>query len=86
MSYAVFWIESTATDFFPGFSEPRVKTFTDLQLTEALQHAEHMRKAGHRHVCLSSEDPNRVGSDGVDTIADGKTPDGHDYTWKKRRL
>jgi hypothetical protein len=26
-----------------------------------------------------------VGLFGADTIKDGKCPDGHDYTWKKRR-
>ena len=27
-----------------------------------------------------------VGLFGADSINDGKCPDGHDYTWKKRRI
>jgi hypothetical protein len=27
-----------------------------------------------------------VGLFGADSIVDGKCPDGHDYTWKKRRI
>lgn len=27
-----------------------------------------------------------VGKFGVDAVEDGKCPDGHDYTWKKRRI
>jgi hypothetical protein len=27
-----------------------------------------------------------VGIFGADSIKDGKCPDGHDYTWKKRRI
>jgi hypothetical protein len=56
------------------------------QLTEALKHCEVLRKQGNRHVTISSELGNSVGKPGVDTVADGMTPDGVAYTWKKRRL
>jgi hypothetical protein len=34
-------------------------------------------------VTMVSEDPNHVGKPGVDSVVDGKTPDGVAYTWNK---
>jgi hypothetical protein len=59
--------------------------FNDNELKAAMGWAEAARRAGHRHVCISSEPNNCVGQMGVSSVEDGKTPDGVDYDWKKRR-
>lgn len=82
MSIVVFWLHDSAShDTVSEF-----KIFGDLELMDALSFCQHLRNGGGRHVTLSSENPNSIGKPGVDSIQDGKTPDGHDYTWKKRRL
>lgn len=52
-------------------------------LVQALQITKDKRDAGHRFVTMVSENIQHVGKPGVDTIVDGKTPDGHDYDWSK---
>lgn len=52
-------------------------------LEEALGMTEMQRKAGRRFVTMASEDPNSVGKLGVDSVVDGKTPDGEVYDWSK---
>ncbi len=52
-------------------------------LVTALRITKEMRDAGYRFVTMASENPQHVGKAGVDTIADGKTPDGQDYDWSK---
>lgn len=52
-------------------------------LTHALLLAKRQRDAGHSFVTMVSENPQHVGKPGVDTIVDGKTPDGQDYDWSK---
>lgn len=52
-------------------------------LVAALRISKEMRDAGYSFVTMASENPEHVGKHGVDTIADGKTPDGHDYDWSK---
>ena len=37
-------------------------------------------------VTISGNGMEIVGMFGADSIKDGKCPDGHDYTWKKRRI
>lgn len=54
-------------------------------LTDALQHSKYLRDVGRRFVTMVSENPNCVGKQGVDSIVDGKLPDGNNYEWKKRR-
>jgi hypothetical protein len=77
MPYEVFWL-------YEG--EAHHKPFTDLELTEALTFANALRRRFDiRHVTISSESANSVGEAGVTSVEDGKTPDGHDYTWRKRR-
>lgn len=86
MSIVVFWITVPVGDgAFPGFSEPKCQTFQSDDLTSALKFCEEKRKEGMRHVTISSEMSNSVGAAGVDSIVDGKTPDGQPYTWMKRR-
>ena len=53
------------------------------ELTQALQITKDKRDAGYRFVTMASENTQHVGKQGVDTISDGKTPDGQDYDWSK---
>lgn len=78
MSIVVFWIaRGERTD------EAEFRQFEDTELGAALSWCEVKRKDGARHVTLSSELSNMVGHAGVDTVADGKTPDGQTYDWSK---
>ena len=52
-------------------------------LNEALRHTEGFRKLGMTFVTMVAEDPNHVGKPGVDSIIDGKCPDGVIYDWNK---
>ena len=54
-----------------------------LTLNEALQYTEGFRRLGMTFVTMVSENPNSVGRPGVDSVVDGKTPDGVAYTWNK---
>ena len=60
------------------------------ELNTAISEAEGLRKkrrdgADIRHVTMSAEYDDMVGQIGVTAVENGKTPDGQDYTWKKRR-
>lgn len=52
-------------------------------LSEALRATEGLRKLGMTFVTMVAEDLNQVGKSGVDSIVDGKTPDGIVYDWDK---
>lgn len=85
MSIIVYWITKPSGEgMFPGLTEPKCRSFNSDELTVALNFCQEQRTAGFQHVSLSSENPNSVGKPGVDTVANGKTPDGHDYTWSKQ--
>jgi hypothetical protein len=50
----------------------------------ALKACENLRKQSDVcHVTMSSELNDMVGKAGVDSVIDGKTPDGHAYDWSK---
>lgn len=66
-------------------ADPCCKLFEGTQLVDALKMAKQLRQSGARFVCISSEHPDCVTKAGVDAVTDGKTPDGADYTWMKRR-
>lgn len=86
MSIIIFWIEDTSTPTFPNFSEPKCRRFSDIQLTEALAFANAKRKEPTAsYVVISSQSSDRVGQSGVDSVEDGRLPNGDDYDWKKRR-
>ena len=53
------------------------------EIVQALQITKTKRDAGYTFVTMASENPQNVGKQGVDTVADGKTPDGQDYEWSK---
>ena len=62
------------------------RAYNEETLTGALQTAEGLRRqTRYSFVSIVSEDPNCVGKAGVDSVKDGKTPDGHVYSWVKRR-
>ena len=71
--YMVYWTMSNG--------QPASAKHTDLNA--ALRHAELHRRQGMEFVTMCSQNINQVGKSGVDTIADGKTPDDEDYTWSK---
>jgi hypothetical protein len=78
MTYVIFWLEAEQAAF---------REFTEQQLVEALNFAQEKRTtAGTSHVVLSSELAQQVGQRGVDSVIDGKLPNGNKYDWKKRRL
>jgi hypothetical protein len=77
MSIVVFWI-----NLVNGVDHIK---YDDDQLSDALSLCEKLRKAGRTHVTISSELSNSVGKPGVTSIVDGKTPDGLEYDWRKRR-
>jgi hypothetical protein len=52
-------------------------------LTKALELVKEKRDAGFSFVTMVAQDPHQVGKPGVDSVVDGKTPDGHDYEWSK---
>jgi hypothetical protein len=73
--YTIYW----TLDHYPGSEET-----TDMN--KALQRVEELRRSpGYSAVCFAAENPNQVGKMGVDAVVDGKTPDGEDYSWVKRR-
>ena len=50
-------------------------------LDEAMSHAKELGTV----VTIHTPSYEIVGKFGVDSIKEGKCPDGHDYSWKKRR-
>lgn len=75
MSIIVYWME-------PHYGS-RHKPFGMSQMSEALTFCNEQRNLGLRHVSMSVENEDMVGAKGVDSIVDGKTPDGVDYEWSK---
>lgn len=71
MSIVVYWL-----DIQLGC---QMRELSSLELLPALALAEQLRKAGHRHVSISSAYENLVGKVGVSDVL----PEGYD--WKKRR-
>ncbi|MET0335467.1 MAG: hypothetical protein ABW190_14440 [Rhizobacter sp.] len=75
MSIVVFWLE-------PG-GEPARHEFPSHDLLPALKFSEERRREGKRHVCLSTELAESVGQGGVNSVEDGRLPDGHVYDYNK---
>jgi len=65
--------------------KPVAHEFEQNQLKNALDCCENMRNNGFTHVVMSCNYDGQVGKDGVDSVKDGKLPDGTDYDWRKRR-
>ena len=73
--YKVYWTDADGS----ACSEDYV------EMVDALTQANHLRTVGRAYVAMVSENPNQVGAMGVDSIKDGKLPNGDTYTWKMRR-
>ena len=54
-------------------------------MTEALALAQKMRNSGMRFVTMASESVENVGKMGVDSVVDGKCPDGGDFLGRTSR-
>ncbi|WP_119155069.1 hypothetical protein [Caldimonas tepidiphila] len=81
MSIVVFWL--APADDEPGapagLLRPQARAFGSSELSQALAHCESLRRAGMRHVAISSEPDESVTLPGVsDALPEG-------YDWKKRR-
>jgi hypothetical protein len=76
MPIVLYWLEDT------GAAAHRL--FGDDELRDVLQHAQELRKAGMRHVSISSEPAASVGQPGVDGVERGRLPSGEPYTFNKR--
>jgi hypothetical protein len=62
------------------------RSYVEESLSEALNIAEGLRRnTRNSFVVIVAENPNCVGKQGVDSVVDGKLPDGNDYEWMKRR-
>lgn len=73
--YTIYWT-------FCG--KPEMTVLHDLG--QVLGFVEQTRKTpGYSAVTFCAENPDQVGKPGVDSIMDGRTPDGVEYTWTKRR-
>jgi hypothetical protein len=56
-----------------------------LNASPTLEDAMKFAKGYGKFVTITNDEMEFVGKFGVDTIKDGKCPDGVDYTWMKRR-
>jgi hypothetical protein len=65
---------------------PQAEYFGMDEMSKALDRMQHLRTISATHVCMSVDNPDSVGKPGVDSIVDGKCPDGVAYDWKKRRV
>lgn len=75
--YTIYWFDQ-------ALGTPMMTTVWTL--TDALKTMESLRNQPEaKHVAMCSENANSVGKPGVDCVKDGKTPDGVEYTWVKRR-
>ncbi len=74
--YRVYWTDST---------KPYAKDFEPMK--EALQFSQELRNSKkYTFITMVCEDANIVGQSGVDSVVNGKLPDGNNYEWKKRRI
>ena len=79
--FMVFWIDiediGSHCEFFDSTE------YADA-MGEAMRLMTQLRKEPqNQFVTMVSQNPNSVGKPGVDSIENGKTPDGHAYTWSK---
>ena len=77
--YKVYWTEDN-----------EIYSQNDYDLTAALGITEALRKrrregANISFITMVSENVDNIGEMGVDAVKDGKTPNGENYTWVKRR-
>jgi hypothetical protein len=73
--FKVYWTDEQGNACYQNFED----------MSPALNWTQFLREKGRTFVTMVSENPNSVGKPGVDSVVDGKLPDGLDYTWMKRR-
>jgi hypothetical protein len=78
LGIVVYWLEGE-----DEAAAPVCQFFDSKALTQALAWAEDRRRAGHRHVSISTELDESVGRPGVASVEGGRTPDGEAYEWSK---
>lgn len=78
MGIVVYWLDGEGAEAAADCAH-----FSGRELNEALACAEARRRAGHRHVCISTELDEQVGAAGVAAVEGGRTPDGEAYEWSK---
>lgn len=84
MSIVIYYLE-TSPIIGGTVTSTRAEAFGMSEMSAALNRMQALRTLGRTHVAISVDNPDSVGKPGVDSVEDGKTPDGVDYTWKKRR-
>ena len=75
--------ETTFKVYWTYGTESYGEEFKDM--AAALAQCQSLRRSGRSFVTMVSEDPNRIGHMGVDSVEQGKLPNGDIYHWKKRR-
>ena len=78
MGIVVYWLGGEGEA-----AAPVCEFFSSQALSQALACAEACRRAGHRHVSISTELEDHVGRPGVAAVEGGLTPDGQAYDWSK---
>ena len=73
--FKVYWTEDFDKAYSANFDN----------LSDALRATETLRKKNLKFVTMVSEDTGNIGKPGVDSVQDGRTPDGVEYSWTKRR-
>jgi hypothetical protein len=74
----VYWIN-------PDIEGAYFRKFSETELAAVLRFCDQLRKDGNKFVTTASEPTEMVGQPGVDTVADGKLPNGEPYEWTKDR-
>lgn len=75
MSFIVYYMENET---------PKAFSYGEHEMIAANNKIMELRRIPDvHHVCMSSELSGMVGKPGVDSIENGKTPDGHAYDWSK---
>ena len=81
--YAVFW---TAFSERTRSLTPYCEVFESNKMSAALKFADELRKdSSNQFITMTSQNNNCVGKQGVDTVANGKLPNGEKYEWVMRR-
>ena len=84
MSIVVFYLMTMTPGTDHDRSSAQFIAFRDDEMGSALKQCEELRKrCDISHVTLSTELSGLVGKPGVDSVVDGRTPDGLPYDWSK---
>jgi hypothetical protein len=79
--FVVYWMEQWHGE---DNLVPVARQFPLDKMGDALQLIGELRKyPENQFVTMTSQNSNSVGKAGVDSVEDGKTPDGQEYSWSK---